>query len=189
MQQAERRGNRARRRYYNPLQKDYATLLQSSEESGGERTLFRIEVAPGGGNIPHYHRTYDEHFRVLDGELEVTVGGEARLLRAGEEAVAPMNTLHDFRNPTGDTTTFLVEMRPGVPGFEKAIAVGYGLAADGLTHANSIPKNLYHLALVVEWSEIRVPGVMMLLNPLLRLLARRARRKGIDRELERRYVV
>lgn len=29
----------AGRRYYRPLQKDYTTFLETSEESGGERTL------------------------------------------------------------------------------------------------------------------------------------------------------
>lgn len=40
------------RRYYHPIQKDYATFLQTSEETGGERTLIEVEVAPGGGNDP-----------------------------------------------------------------------------------------------------------------------------------------
>ena len=47
----------AGRRYYHPLQKDYATFLETSEETGGDRTLIEIEVAPGGGNAPHYHKT------------------------------------------------------------------------------------------------------------------------------------
>ncbi len=31
----------AGRRYYHPLQRDYATFLETSEETGGERTLMR----------------------------------------------------------------------------------------------------------------------------------------------------
>jgi len=48
-----------KRRYYHPGQKDYATFLETSKETGGERTLIEIELAPGGGNVPHYHLTYD----------------------------------------------------------------------------------------------------------------------------------
>jgi hypothetical protein len=44
------------RRYYHPIQKDYATFLQTSEEMGGEYTLIEVEVAPGGGNEPHYRQ-------------------------------------------------------------------------------------------------------------------------------------
>ena len=175
------------RRYYHPLQKDYATFLETSEESGGEHTLIEIEVAPGGGNEPHYHKTYEEHFEVIEGFLEVLVGRETRVLRPGERAVAGRNVLHRFRNPTGSPTRFLVELRPGHAGFERAIKAGYGLAADGLTGPAGIPKNIYHLAVLLGWSEMRVPGIFTLAEPLFRLLAVRARRKGIDADLEARY--
>jgi mannose-6-phosphate isomerase-like protein (cupin superfamily) len=170
-----------RRRYYHPEQNDYASFLETSEETGGERTL--VEVAPGGGTPPHYHNTYEEHFEVLRGELEVHVGGETRTLRPGEKAAVPLNTLHNFRNPTGEPTTFLVELRPGSAGFEKALKAGYGLASDGrnpLYHS-------YYLAVLLGWSDMRLPGVFTVAEPLLRLLAKRARRKGIDGELEARY--
>ncbi|MGH3090401.1 MAG: cupin domain-containing protein [Rubrobacteraceae bacterium] len=176
-----------RRRHYNPVQKDAATFLEMSEETDGERTLAVVEVAPGGGTTPHYHKTYSEGFEVIEGSLEVLVGEEARVLRAGEKAIVPKNTLHRFHNATDETVTFLCEMRPGQPGFEKTIMVAYGLARDGLTRSDGIPKNLYHMALLLEWAEIRVPGIFTIIAPIMRLLAKRARRKGIDKELEARY--
>ena len=175
------------RRYYHPGQKDYATFLETSEETGGERTLIEIELAPGGGNTPHYHKTYDEHFEVLEGALEVQLGKASRILRPGAKAVAYKTVLHRFRNPSGEPARFLVELRPGHAGFEKALKVSYGLAADGLAAANGAPKNPYHLALAFEWGEGRLPGVFTVIEPLFRLLAKRARRKGIDKELEARY--
>jgi mannose-6-phosphate isomerase-like protein (cupin superfamily) len=175
------------RRFYNPIQKDYATFLQTNEESGGEHTLIEVEVAPGGGNAPHYHMTYDEHFEVLEGTLEVLVGKEIRTLRPGQKEVAKKRTLHRFRNTTGERTKFLVELRPGHSGFEKAIKVAYGLAADGRARADGTPRNLYHLALLLEWSDIRLPGAFTVAEPLFRLLARRARHNGIDKELEATY--
>ena len=190
MREKEEIGNAAatrERRIYNPVQRDAATFLETSEETGGERTLAEVKVAPGGGTRPHYHKTYAEHFEVIEGILEVLVGEETRVLRAGQKAVVPKNTLHRFHNGTDETVTFLCEMRPGQPGFEKTLNVGYGLARDGLTRSDGTPKNLYHMALLLEWSEIRVPGFFNVIEPLMRLLARRARRKGIDRELEARY--
>ena len=177
----------AKRRIYNPIQKDHATFLETSEESGGERSLVEIEVAPGGGTPPHYHLTYAEHFEVLEGTLQVMVGGETRTLTEGEKAVAPVNTLHNFQNATDGPVRFLVTLRPGHAGFEKSLEVAYGLAADGRSNAGGLPKNLYHTALLFEWGEGRMPGVFTLVEPLMRLLAKRARRKGIDRELEARY--
>jgi mannose-6-phosphate isomerase-like protein (cupin superfamily) len=181
------RTRRDSRRHYNPVQKDAATFLETSEETGGERSLAEVEVAPGGGPIPHFHKTYTERFEVIEGSLEVLVGDETRVLHAGEEATVTKNTLHRFHNATDETVTFLCEMRPGQPGFEKTIMVGYGLARDGLTRSDGTPKSLYHMALLLEWSEIRVPGIFTVIEPLMRLLARRAQRKGIDWELEARY--
>jgi hypothetical protein len=81
----------------------------------------------------------------------------------------------------------LVELRPGHSGFEKALKVAYGLAAEGLAAANGAPKNPYDLALAFEWGEGRLPGVFAVLEPVFRLLAKRARLKGINRELEEKY--
>ena len=124
---------------------------------------------------------------MVRGALDVMVGGETRTLRPGEQAVAPANTLHNVHNPTGEPTTFLIEFRTGSAGFEKALKAGYGLAADGLTRADGTPKNLYYLAVLLEWSDMRLPGIVTVAEPLFRTLAKRSRRKGVDRELEARY--
>ena len=181
------RAGEERRRYYHPIEKDYATFLKTSEETGGEYTLIEVEVAPGGGTEPHYHKTYDEHFEVLEGALEVLVGETTRTLGPGEKAVAERNTLHRFRNPTDGPSTFLVELRPGHEGFEKSVMVVYGLASDGRVFSDGTPKSPYHIALLLEWGEMRLPGFFGVAEPLFRLLARRARRKGIDKMLEAEY--
>jgi quercetin dioxygenase-like cupin family protein len=128
------------RRHYHPVQKDWATFLETSEETGGEHTIIEVELAPGGGNSPHYHKTYDEHLEVLEGALKVLVDKETRALRPGQKAVAPTNTLHNFRNPTKEPTMFLVELRPGSAGFEKALKAGYGLARATLVSAPTGPR-------------------------------------------------
>jgi mannose-6-phosphate isomerase-like protein (cupin superfamily) len=177
----------ALRRIYNPVQQDYATFLETSASTGGVRTLAEIELAPGGGNMPHYHMAFDERFEVLEGELQVLVGKNTYTLRPGDTKTAPANTLHNFKNLTDKPTRFLVDIRPGSTGFEQAIQIAYGLAADGKTNAKSLPTNIYHLAVIFVLGEGRVPGVMSLLMPLFRILAARARKKGIEQELIRRY--
>ena len=174
-------------RHYHPLQKDYATFLKTSAETGGEYTLLEIEVAPGGGNSPHYHLSYAEHFKVLEGTLMVGVGDRTYSLRPGDGAVAPINTLHYFRNITKTPVTFQVELRPGSVGFENAIKAGYGLARDGKVFLDGTPRNPYHLAVLLEWSEIALPGLLGRMMPLFRWLTKRAKKKGIDRELFDRY--
>jgi mannose-6-phosphate isomerase-like protein (cupin superfamily) len=176
------------RRFFHPLQRDAATFLETAEESGGTRTLIQIELAPGGGNAPHRHMTYAEHFEVLEGWLVVTLDDVEHLLGAGDCAVAPAGTLHNFRNQTSGTVVFRVELRPGHRGFERALQAGYGLAADGRTRPDGTPKNLYELAVLTEWSDIRISGPLRILQPIFGLLARRARAKGVDRRLAQRYV-
>jgi hypothetical protein len=51
-----------------------------------------------------------------------------------------------------------------------------------------MPKNLLHTALLLEWSEMALPGLMGLPAHPLGLLAGLARRRGIHRELAARYV-
>lgn len=176
------------RRVENPVIGDVVTFVKTSEETGGERTLLAIELAPGGGNTPHYHKNYAEQFRVLTGRVVVEVDGVNHELGEGDEATAPPGSLHCFRNTSRDRAVFQVELRPGHEGFEKTLRVGYALAADGRTNKKAVPKNPMHTAVLLEWSETRLPGIYTLLEQPLRLLARVAHRRGVDRALERRYL-
>ena len=154
--------------------------------AGGERTVLEIELAAGGGNTPHRHRTYAEHFTVREGRLTVVVDGASHELAPGDEVTAPSMSLHHFANPTGERAVFEVQLRPAHPGFEKAIRVAYGLAADGRTTKKAIPRNPLHTVLILDWSDMLVPGPLSL-RPLLKLLATLARALGVERALERRY--
>ena len=60
-------------------------------------------------------------------------------------------------------------------------------SGDVTTVRSRRPKNLYQLAVLLEWSEIRMRGAMGLLEPLFRLLAKRTQNKGIEKELEAKY--
>ena len=170
----------APRRYYHLIQKDYATFLETSASTGGRRTLIEIELAPGGGNPPHYHTNFSERFEVLEGELQVLLGTETQTLRPGETKTAYRNTLHCFKNPTDKTVRFLVDIQPGSTGFERALQIAYGLATDGKANKQGLPKNLYHLAVIFVLGEGRMPGAFALVMPLFPFLAARARKKGIE---------
>jgi mannose-6-phosphate isomerase-like protein (cupin superfamily) len=177
----------ATRRFSHPMQRDRATFLETSEESRGERTLVELEVAPGGGNTLHRHLAFSERFEVLEGELAVHVDGEDVVLWPGDCATAPIGSLHHFANRTDETVTATVELRPGSLGFERAIQIAYGLAEDGRVNKSGVPRNLMHLGLLAEMADSQLTGVLCVIEPALRALARRARRKGVDRELIARY--
>ena len=175
------------REIYNPIQRDRVTFLKTAAETGGELTLLEMEVAPGGGNGLHIHATYAERFTVIEGELGVQLGDQQHVLRAGETALAPAGTIHRWYNSSDRPSRIYVELRAGHAGFEQALRIGYGLATDGLTNATGMPKNLLHLAVLLQISDIKVVGPIALLSPLFGLLARIARRRGIEAELMARY--
>lgn len=176
-----------RPRIVNPVQRDAVTFLATSEETGGARTLAELEVAPGGKVTPHYHLSYTERFLVLKGTLSVHVGDARLVLGPGEEASVPIGTLHAWANEGADRAVAHIELRPGQPGFETSLRVAYGLAADGRVLKNGLPRNPLHAALLLDWGDVRVPGAYALLERGLRLLARVARRAGIDHRLKQRY--
>ncbi len=180
-------GSPPRPRIYNPVQDDAVTFLVTSEESGGERSLAELDVAPGGKVTPHFHLSYTERFAVIQGELTVQVGDVRHVLSRGEELTVPIGSLHSWRNESPERTVAELELRPGQPGFETSLRVIYGLAADGKVLKNGLPRNPLHAALLLEWGETRLPGAFALLERGLRLLARVARLARIDRKLVARY--
>lgn len=144
-------------------------------------------MAPGRAVTPHAH-DYAETFTCVQGRLTVTVAGFPYELRPGQEATAPAGVVHAWSNDDAERAVALVELRPGHAGFETTLRVLYGLAADGLTRADGIPRNPLHLALVLTWGEACLPGTRALLGPIGKLLAAVARMRGIDRELLERYA-
>ncbi len=175
------------RRIYNPLQKDAVTFVQTSLETNGACTLLDMEVAPGGGNMLHYHTSFAEHFTVISGEFGVQIGKEQFELKPGGSAVAPVMALHRWYNTSQQTALVRVELRPGNTGFERSLQIAYGLARDGFMNKQGLPKSIVHMALLVELADTGVPGFFSAIAPLMRMIAKRARRKGVERELIERY--
>ncbi len=178
----------ASRTIENPIIKDKVTFLETAAETQGKYTLVQVELAPGGGNGVHYHKSFDETFTVVAGRLGIQLGLEFHTLETGESATAPANILHRFYNPSDtEKVVFNVLLQPGSTGFEQTLQVAYGLARDGRMNRKGVPKNLYHMALIIQWSDTNLPGLFSLFEPVLRWMARRAVRKGIDRALVAQY--
>jgi hypothetical protein len=126
---------------------------------------------------------------VLEGEIEVVLGGVPRRCGAGEHVVIEPGAVHSWRNPSRDRNLrFQARMTPGNPGFELFIRVWFGLARDGEVRKNGIPRRLGDLGLLTEWDPSVLAGPLRLLAPLLRWSARRARKSGRADELLRRFA-
>ncbi|MDF2190267.1 hypothetical protein [Paraflavitalea sp. CAU 1676] len=176
-----------RRVFENPLIKDKVTLLKSSEETNGAYTLVEVELLAGGGNDLHYHTSFTEEFTAIEGTVSIGFGKSNLHLKPGEKALARIDQLHRFYNASNSTIRFEVKLVPGSVEFEKGLAIGYGLATDGLTNKHGIPKKLDHLAVLLDLTNTRLTGIYGLIIPFLLYRARKARNKGILADLENRY--
>lgn len=172
----------------NPVIKDKVTFVKTSDETDGEFTELLVELAPRGGNEPHYHTSITESFTALDGQLGVEIGSESRLLDPGQSATIRPGIVHRFFNPTDQVVRFKGEARPGRVEQEQFVQIAYGLANDGKVNRKGIPNRPSHVALLVELGDLRMPGLTFrLLAPVLHWLAGRARRRGVQKDLIRRY--
>jgi quercetin dioxygenase-like cupin family protein len=176
------------RKIYNPIQKDEVVFLKTAADTDGDCTLVEVTLAAGGGVGLHYHKTYSEKFDCLEGEVQVQLGKKLHSLKPGESATAAPNINHFFRNRSGKPAKFRVELRPASRGFEESLQVGYGLASDGLCKPNGFPKDKLALAWLFDISESNLPGWMSVFEFILRRQAKKARAKGIDRQLTEKYV-
>ena len=62
-------------------------------------TFGYYDVVAGASIHPHAH-PQEEVWHVIEGELEVTIGEQTRLARAGSVAIVPPNTTHSVRAVT-----------------------------------------------------------------------------------------
>lgn len=176
-----------KRVFENPLIKDKVTLLESSQETNGAYTLLEVALEVGGGNSLHYHTSFNEEFTAIEGTLSIGLKERQLHLKPGQTTVAEINQLHRFYNASSSPIRFQVKLTPGSTEFEKCIAIGYGLAGDGLTNKNGIPKKMDHLALLLDLGNTRLTGFIAFIMPYLLRRAKRARKKGVLKILENKY--
>ncbi|MFC0603779.1 cupin domain-containing protein [Winogradskyella pulchriflava] len=55
------------------------------------------DVEPGVGIPPHIHTKEDEIFRVIKGQIEITIDGKTTILETGDIAFAPKNIPHSWK--------------------------------------------------------------------------------------------
>ena len=76
----------------------HITMMLSGDQSAGAVQVCYDVLEPGTVVPGHYQPYEDELFFVVDGEIEITVGNETKILRRGGFGYAPRNTTHAFRN-------------------------------------------------------------------------------------------
>ena len=113
---------------------DMQTFKLTGKDTNGMFTLIEEENDPGTGIPLHVHTNEDEIFRVLEGEMELTVGDNTTILKAGDLAFGPRGIPHSWKIvgdkkakvilsvfPAGIENMFeeLGKLPPGPPDFPK----------------------------------------------------------------------
>jgi quercetin dioxygenase-like cupin family protein len=173
----------------NPVTGDRLTLLQSVPRDGAP-LVFRTDLPPHAAGSPlHVHQLMDECFEVVAGTLEMEIGGAGqwRTLRAGDRVDVLAGTPHSFRNASDEWTSFVSTTTRGLE-FERFLLSMFALAAEGRTNAAGMPRNPMHLALLLHYADLTVPGVHRgIQRAIIASLAGLARMMGVERHLQRHW--
>ncbi|NNC49912.1 MAG: quercetin 2,3-dioxygenase [Flaviramulus sp.] len=117
---------------------DFQTLKLTGKDTNGLFTLIEEENDPGTMIPLHVHTKEDEVFKVLEGEMELTVGDKTTILKAGDLAFGPRGVPHSWKIvgekkakvilsvfPSGIEDMFeeLGTLPPGPPDFPKVAEI------------------------------------------------------------------
>jgi len=171
----------------NPVAGEKVTFIETSKLSNGAKSLLEVYLGPKGGNPLHYHKRFSETFKVIEGQLNVQVRKEIKILKPNDAATAPINTVHRFYNTSGKPVLFTCELKPASEGFENVLRIGFGLSRDGKAAKNGMPKNMWHMAILMNMGEGSFIGVFSMFEKVFRMLAKTGKAKRIEKELIEKY--
>jgi len=124
-------------------------FLQTSNDTDG--ALLEMEAifnAHSKEPASHYHPEQTEDFTVLAGQINVRIGGQVKVLHAGERLHIPPRTIHAMWNDSDENTVVNWKIHPAgnAEYFFETLA---GLAADNKTDENGKP-GLLQIALTAS---------------------------------------
>lgn len=90
-------------------------MLVTSEDTNGAFAVVEFQGKPGGEPPMHVHENEDEMFYIVEGKVEITVGGQKQMATAGSAAFLPRRIPHTFRIVSPEARA-IVYITPG--GFE-----------------------------------------------------------------------
>jgi quercetin dioxygenase-like cupin family protein len=95
-----------------------AEIKATSADTGGQFTVVEVTCGHNYQGVRHVHHHEDEGFWLLDGQMDLEVGGNHTLMHVGDYAFGPRNIPHAFSaGPAGCRVLFI--LTPG--GFENLI--------------------------------------------------------------------
>jgi quercetin dioxygenase-like cupin family protein len=82
-----------------PGDNPFVTIKMERRHSGGTMTAYESSTGPRmAGPPPHTHRTWDEAFYIIEGEMSFLIGDTTHTVAAGGFVFVPHGVLHTFWN-------------------------------------------------------------------------------------------
>ncbi len=127
---------------------DGSTYTVTNAADDRERDPIEMEIALPPGAFtppPHVHPRQLEEYEVVEGELDVRIGGEWRKLRPGGRAAVPAGVVHTFRIGSSGAR-FRSVHRPALE-FEEMVRALYELGRAGRITSARSPKTPIYVAM------------------------------------------
>ncbi len=113
---------------------NHVRQLMGADQTAGRLSFFESVLAPGVVITAHIHREVDEYWYMLDGGIEVLLGGRQIPVAAGSIVAIPAGTLHELRNAADTSVRSIFFAIPG--GLEDFFAGTSDLLASGAKPAD-----------------------------------------------------
>lgn len=91
---------------------DVNRFLATGDDTGGAFAQWEVVVPPGGGPRPHVHTREVESVLVLEGQIELDVGGVLTQAKVGDYVVLPIGVPHAFTNTSREYAVLLFTVAP-----------------------------------------------------------------------------
>ena len=124
-------------------------ITRSTADTGGEFFEAINVLEPGFAGPPlHIHPHAEESYHVLEGTLDVSVGGEWRQLGPGDSATVPVGIAHTLKNPHPVQVRLRNVHKPALA-FERFFRRMHTLVTDGtLTLPPKNFRSLIHISML-----------------------------------------
>ena len=169
-----------------PTNGEEITFLETAAESGEDRLVIRLTLAPGGA-VPLHAHPAQEDFECLEGQLAFHLAGQAIELSPGSTVTALPGIVHGFRNVSGAPATLRIVATHGAE-MEYGLRVKVAMMQDGAFTSAGRPKDLLLGSVLLHRSAIYLaPMPVWLYRPLIAGLAALGRWRGREQVLRTRY--
>ena len=95
-------------------------VLLDGPRTAKSYTVIEVRTSPDAGPPPHVHAHEDEHIHVLEGTLEITLGGVEHELGPGDELSLPRDVAHHVRAATPEARYLATCTPAGIEKFLRA---------------------------------------------------------------------